>query len=108
MELATFVSLRVSLGVFSLAGAVLTKVFGSFGRDVGEELHLHTAQGFTYLMVRKRGGVRHGSTLLIETVENKMTRNRRLEQTCYQTLIYSVIFLENVKWSLQNKTVEVS
>lgn len=44
MEFAAFVPLRPSLGIFVLACAILTKVFGGPWCDVGEELHLHSTQ----------------------------------------------------------------
>lgn len=44
MKLAAFVALRPSLRVFVLAGAILAEIFSGFGRDVGEEFHLHSAQ----------------------------------------------------------------
>lgn len=44
MKLAAFVALRPSLGIFVLAGAILTKVFGGFWCYVGEELHLDSTQ----------------------------------------------------------------
>ena len=44
VEFAAFVALRPSLRVLVLACAVLAKVLGGLGGDVGEELHLHSAQ----------------------------------------------------------------
>ena len=45
MELAAFVALRSALGIFSLAGAELTKILGGLGSDVCEELHFDAAKG---------------------------------------------------------------
>ena len=44
MEFAAFVALRSALGILVLACAVLAEVFGGLWGDVGEELHLHSAQ----------------------------------------------------------------
>lgn len=44
MKFAAFVTLRPSLRVLVLTSTVLAKVFGSLRSDVGEELHLHSAQ----------------------------------------------------------------
>jgi hypothetical protein len=46
MEFAPFVPLRVPLSVLGLPRAVLAEVLGGFGRYVGEEFHLDSAQGF--------------------------------------------------------------
>ena len=53
MKLAAFVALRPSLGILVLACAVLAEVFGGLGGDVGEELHLHSAQ---WLPCKERRG----------------------------------------------------
>lgn len=44
MKLAAFVTLGPSLRIFDLACAVLAKILRGFGRDVGEEFHLHSSQ----------------------------------------------------------------
>lgn len=44
VKFAAFVALRPSLRILVLACAVLTKILGRFWGDVGEELHLHSAQ----------------------------------------------------------------
>ena len=44
VEFAAFVTLRPTLRVLVLTSTVLAKVFGSLRSDVGEELHLHSAQ----------------------------------------------------------------
>ena len=47
MELASFVALGSSLGVFGLTGAELTEVFGGFGDGVGEEFYFDAAERFS-------------------------------------------------------------
>lgn len=44
VKFAAFITLRPSLRILILARAVLAKVFCRFRCDVGEELHLHSAQ----------------------------------------------------------------
>lgn len=44
VKLAAFVALRPSLRILILACAILAKIFSSLRCDVGEELHLHSAQ----------------------------------------------------------------
>ena len=53
VKFAAFVALRPALGTLVLACAVLAEVFSGLGCDVGEELHLHSAQ---WLPCKERRG----------------------------------------------------
>lgn len=48
MELATFVALRSALGIFGLSSTILAKVLCRLWGYIREELHLDTAQMFSW------------------------------------------------------------
>lgn len=44
MELASFVALRLALGVFTFAGAKLPEILCSTWGDIGKKFHFHSTQ----------------------------------------------------------------
>lgn len=53
VEFTTLVSLRIPLCILRLAGTVLAKILGGFGRDVGKKLHFDAAEGLAWFEKRK-------------------------------------------------------
>lgn len=56
MEPAAFVTLWPAEMILGLARAELAEVLGRLGHDVGEELHLDAAEGFTWELESDKKG----------------------------------------------------